>query len=105
MHMKRVMDCMEKGSRIVNLTNLVKQNMTERDVKTLNNSVKHLFQFPAAYNKKHRDETMSWESYFNLLCEQKWRLYGEKEGQEQEQSMRMNNLEQQNEELEDENKG
>ena len=52
MHMKRVMDCVEKGARIVNLRHLVKRNMTERDAITLFNSVKHLFQLPGTHSKK-----------------------------------------------------
>ena len=31
---------------------------------------------------------MSWKSYYNLLCKQKWRLYGEKEEQEHEQAQK-----------------
>ena len=85
-NMKGLMRCVEKGARIVNLPHLVKRNMAERDAITLYNSVKHLFQFPATNNKKRRYETMSWKSYYNLLCERKWRLYGETEGKEQEQA-------------------
>ena len=85
-NMKGLMRCVEKGARIVNLPHLVKRNMTERDAITLYNSVKHLFQFSATLTKKRRYETMSWKSYYNMLCECKWRLYGETEGGEQEQA-------------------
>lgn len=84
-HMKRLMNCVEKAARTVNLPHLVKQNMTERDSITLYNSVKHLFMFPAKAQKKRQYETMSWKSYYNLLCKRKWRLYGEQEEEQQAQ--------------------
>ena len=77
------MNSVEKGAKIVNLPHLIKRNMSDKDAITLYNRVKHLFRFPAGEGKRRRYETLSWKSYYNLLCERKWRLYGEQETERQ----------------------
>ena len=76
--MRKLMNCVENGARIVNKSSLVKPNMTEKDARNLYNSVNHLFKIPAEEKKERRYETLSGKSYYNLLTKQKWRLYGEK---------------------------
>ena len=81
--MKILMNSVEKGAKIVNLPHLIKRNMSDKDAITLYNRVKHLFRFPAGEGKRRRYKTLSWKSYYNLLCKRKWRLYGEQEGNRQ----------------------
>ena len=79
--MRKLMCYVEKGAVLVNQPLLVKSRMTEREARLLYMGVKHLFRFPAGETKTRRYETMSWKSYYNLLCKRGWRLYGEKGGE------------------------
>ena len=81
--MRKVMKCMEKGVEIVNLPGLIKGKMEERDAITLYNSVKHLFFSPSKDKKKRRYESMSWKTFYNILSQRKFRLFGEQEGRTQ----------------------
>ena len=79
--MRKLMSYVERGAVLVNQPLLVKSRMTEREARLLYLGVKHLFRFPAGETKTRRYETMSWKSYYNLLCKRGWRLYGEKGGE------------------------
>ena len=48
-----------------------------RNVLDLYNAVKHWFKFPSLCSHKCQWETISWKSYFNLVCKRKGVLYGE----------------------------
>ena len=50
--MRKLMNCVENGARIVNKSSLVKPNMTEKDARNLYNSVNHLFKIPAEEKKR-----------------------------------------------------
>ena len=67
--MKKLVKHVERAAHIVNLPHLVVRNWTVRHVLDLYNAVKHLFAFPSLMRtKKRRLETISWKTYYNILC-------------------------------------
>lgn len=77
-HMRMLIQQVDRAARIVNQPLLVKKKMTEKDTRILYNCVKHLFLFPSAEKKDCWYETIPWKSYHNVLVKQRWQLYGEK---------------------------
>ena len=74
--MNKLVKNVEKGLRIVNLPHLLVQNWTSRHVLYLYNDIKHLFAFPSL-KKMRLLETISLETYNNVLCAWKGYLEGE----------------------------
>ena len=74
--MKKEVNNLDKGVRIVNLPHLLFQNWTSRHVLDLYNAVKYLFAF-TSLNKRMRLETISRKTYYNILCARKGYLVGE----------------------------
>ena len=59
----------------MNLPLLLVQNWTSRHVLYLYNAIKQN-SFPSL-NKRRRLETISWKTYYNILCDRKGYLEGE----------------------------
>ena len=59
----------------MNLPHLLVQNWTSRHVLDLYNAVKHLFEFTSIY-KRRLLKTISWKTYYNILCARKGYLVG-----------------------------
>ena len=51
----------------MNLPHLLVKNWILRHFLDLYNAVKHLFVFPSL-NKRRRLDTISWKTYYNILC-------------------------------------
>eukprot|EP00980_Cylindrotheca_fusiformis_P027305 scaffold19845_cov136-Cylindrotheca_fusiformis.AAC.2 len=76
--MKKLMFYVVRAAKIVNRMDLIrKKPFLERDALELHHAVKHMFQFAPNDGKSRRYETMSWKTYYNLLCKRKWILMGE----------------------------
>ena len=61
----------------MNLPHLLVQNWTSRHVLDLYNAVKHFFVF-TSLKKSFFLETIAWNTYYNILCDSKGYLVGEK---------------------------
>ena len=77
MMMKKLLENLDKGVRILNLPHLLVQNWTLIHVLDLYNAVQHLFALPSL-NKRRRLKTISWKTYYNILSTRKGYLVGDK---------------------------
>ena len=75
--MKKLVKNVEKGVRIVDLIHILVQNLKSRHFLDLYHSVKPFFVFPYL-NKIRRIEKIVCKTYYNILCDKKACLVGEK---------------------------
>ena len=73
--MNKLVKNVEKGVKIVNLLHLLVQNWISRHDLDLYNYFKYLFVFPSL-NKRIHFKTISWKTYYNMLCDRKGYLVG-----------------------------